>query len=194
MKGGRKKKAAVAMASPFIVNTFSTPNISLDNYLTLDDITMMEFFKACAVSDDPVLADLGRGLVQRKLYKCIDITTDREEKKLNFVTAVSDWLSKQGKKRKDEFILDVPGRIAYLRYVPDKKKSAKVIFIERSGGDLVEITDYEPTGPLVALTRETNQIRYYFKQEIRDEIDKLAQKHGLRRTHETEQCEAGNLR
>jgi HD superfamily phosphohydrolase len=48
--------------------------LTLHQYLALDDHAMTEFFKVCATAEDELLRDLGSGLLNRKLYKAIDVT------------------------------------------------------------------------------------------------------------------------
>lgn len=65
----------IAPGAPSIVlKAFSGENISLQDYLSLDDSTITEFFKSCTKSSDIILSQLGDGILNRNLYKGIDLT------------------------------------------------------------------------------------------------------------------------
>jgi HD superfamily phosphohydrolase len=55
--------------------------LSIDEFVDLDDVSMLHCFKLWQASDDPALAGLCRGLLFRRVYKTIDLTnagdTDR---------------------------------------------------------------------------------------------------------------------
>ncbi|WP_272913418.1 HD domain-containing protein [Desulfomonile tiedjei] len=177
----KQKKAIAPNVSPVIVSIFSEDAISLDDYLTLDDSTLIEFFKCCAHSSHLALAALGLGLINRKLYKCIDITMEDKGRDRNFVADVSSWLTENHMDWRHEFISDSPANTPYQRYMPEKEKPAQAIYIERPDGNQVEITEYRLQSPIAALAKENILARYYFKEAIRDKVDELAKAHGLRR-------------
>jgi HD superfamily phosphohydrolase len=61
-------------APSILREAFLGSELGLENYLQLDDLTAGEFFKACARCGDRVLQALGRGLVERRLFKAMDVT------------------------------------------------------------------------------------------------------------------------
>ncbi len=79
--GVAAKLALVADAPPAVPRAF-VAKIELPEYLLLDDHTMTEFAKACRRCNDKVLSTLAGGLLDRKLFKTINVS---EAEKLNLV-------------------------------------------------------------------------------------------------------------
>ena len=48
--------------------------VSTEEFVDLDDVSVMHCFKLWQASDDPALAGLCRGLLFRRVYKTIDLT------------------------------------------------------------------------------------------------------------------------
>ena len=65
-------------------------------YLALDDHAMTELFKACTRGQDPLLGELGEGLLNRKLYKAIDVTFASPRAAADFKVAAIDKIKRLG--------------------------------------------------------------------------------------------------
>ena len=57
---------------------------------------MTELFKACARGQDPLLKELGEGLVNRKLYKAVDVTFVSPRAAADFKVAAIDRIRSAG--------------------------------------------------------------------------------------------------
>src|SRR5262245_40129635 len=108
--------AAVRDASPALIEAF-TSQPSLTQYLDFDDHTITEFFKVCARSGDEVLSRLADGLLQRRLYKALDVTGLRAagefSRILAFDARVRERLEQRGLDPKYCFADDSPTDTPY---------------------------------------------------------------------------------
>jgi uncharacterized protein len=151
---------------PGVVHAFSG-NISLSEYLQLDDFALTEFFKACAGSKDKHLQELGYGLINRHLYKGIDLT-DIGPALGEFAVKATDLLKSKGADTDYELGNDTPADTPYKPYDPDQEKPAAQIYVENGTGKVVEIsTISEPVG---TLQKKYQLVRYYFPERYRGEI------------------------
>ena len=137
----------------------------------LDDHTMTEFAKACCVCQDSVLKFLANGLLNRKLFKAIDVTAASSHKVANFQERAKQIVSKAYGSDEDFFVVDTPSDTAYKPYDPDAEKPATQIFIETPRGqqELSRISEnVQNLGKRYTLTR------YYFPESVRDGIQSVA--------------------
>ena len=74
LEGPTADVQALVPGMPESVLTAFSGRPPLAVYLALDDHAMTELFKACARGNDPLLKELGAGLLNRKLYKAVDVT------------------------------------------------------------------------------------------------------------------------
>ncbi len=161
--------------SPGLVEAF-TGQMSLTRYLTFDDHTITEFFKACVACNDPVLRRLADGLLNRRLYKAIDVTglvaSQDWSRILTFDARVRERLGQQGLDPRYCFAEDSASDTPYEPYQPDVEKPARQIFVENGSGQVVEISTLSDA--LVQLRKTYTVIRYYVPAEFRDELHRIA--------------------
>lgn len=165
--------------NPILLRAFSgKEKIPLIDYLELDDCSITEFFRVCAVSTDPTLAYLGKGLLHRRLYKVIDASDLGGERIGNFRAKVQEVLNKSTEKLPAEFptdfmceddtIKDTP----YKPYSPDERPLNQ-IFVETAEGKVAELNTVSPR--VVALAREESLLRYIFPAELDGDIRPIAE-------------------
>src|SRR3954454_6529508 len=89
---------------------------SNDEFIDLDDISVLHCFKLWQSSDDPALAGLCRGLLFRRVYKTIDLThlADREQAQ-KAATAAGDAVAKAGGDPAYDLFYDEPSETPYER-------------------------------------------------------------------------------
>jgi len=143
----------------------------LDDYLQLDDFALNEFFKACASSQDKHLRELGDGLLNRRLYKGIDLT-DIGPGLGDFAVKATEALKSKGANTDYEFGNDTPADTPYKPYDPDQEKPAAQIYVEDGTGKIVEISTVSE--PVKTLQRKYQLVRYYFPERYRQEIQAIA--------------------
>lgn len=165
-----QKLKLVPNASPLVVKAFSSDKMSLQDYLALDDFAITEFFKNCANSSDAILAELGSGIVNRNLYKGLDVTEMPQEKSNEFVAAVGQELAKRRLNVNYTFVPDTPADTPYKPYDPDEEKPATQIYIETADGKSEEISKRREV--LIYLKKRYSLLRYYFPSSQREFIER----------------------
>ena len=145
--------------------------MSLDSYLNLDDGTIGEFLKVCASSTDPILSGLASGLLDRRLYKAIDVTDAEPSAIGEFITEVTIALGSDARSPY-RFAVDSPTDVPYKPYDPEADKPAMQIYIKDSFGAMREIGEISPTAR--ALRDRYRLTRYYFPAELHPTINAIA--------------------
>ncbi len=161
--------------SPGLIEAF-TGQMSLTRYLEFDDHTITELFKACARSGDDILVRLADGLLNRRLYKAIDVTAHAAAQDwsriLAFDARVRERMQECGLDPRYCFAEDSASDTPYEPYQPDVEKPARQIYVENSAGQVVEISTLSDA--LVQLRKTWTILRYYVPAEFRDELRQIA--------------------
>jgi uncharacterized protein len=163
------KSKIVPSAPPGVLEAF-TSSMSLSQYLLLDDYTVTEFMKSCQSATDPILRDLGSGLVHRRLYKAVDATGVAQETVLEFDRLARQLVKERGHDPDFALAVDSPGDTPYkaMSYEPS---SVKPIMIDTPTG-IKEIS--MASAAVKALEDKFSLLRYYFPLELSADINKIA--------------------
>jgi len=164
-----RKSQVVKGASPELIRAFSGSS-SLEDYLSLDDHTITEFLKRCEKCDDRVIKRLASGLLNRRLFKCVDATGVSADKVANFQEAAKEKVSRYFM---PDYGLasDTPADTPYKVYDPNEENPATQIFVENSRGRIKSIDHL--SDQVNTLRKKITQLRYYFPEEARPEILEL---------------------
>jgi hypothetical protein len=168
----KSRKTHIVEGAPVeVFQAFSQP-MTLGEYLALDDHSMTGFFKACAKARDPWLNRLGSGLLNRTLYKAVDMTgfdpADVERFKVQAIRSVTE----AGLDPAMAFADDSPSDTPYRPYDPDRDNPATQIYVQMPEGRAKELS--EVSQPVRQLTSTYHLRRYYFPEDIRDRIAAVA--------------------
>ncbi len=143
--------------------------VSLGEYLLLDDHTLTEFAKACTRTSDQVLPELSGGLLNRRLFKAIDVTDQLGPGLPKFTERAKEIILKAGLDTDYAFEYDAPSDTAYKLYNPDAEQPATQIYIANATGKQVELS--ECTESVHHLTKRYKLVRYYFPADVRGQIE-----------------------
>lgn len=169
-----KDKPNVVPGTPLaLVQAFSGA-LHLDDYLQLDDATITEFFKRCEVSEDSILKQLAAGLLNRRLYKCFDVTGVDHGSLREFEREAEKIVSAKINGWPVDYLLalDAPADTPYKVYEPVEDNPATQILIESKKGKPTPI-DHE-SDQVNVLRKQITLQRIYFPVDVREELDKLA--------------------
>jgi HD superfamily phosphohydrolase len=144
-------------------------------YLALDDHAMTELFKAFTRGQDPLLRELGEGLLNRKLYKAVDVTFASPRAAADFKVAAIDKIRSLGLDPAFALVDDSPSDTPYKPYDPDAEKPVNQIYVEGPTGGWQEIS--QASRSIETLQKEYSLLRYYFPGRIREVIVSIAAKH-----------------
>jgi len=142
-------------------------SLSPREFNDLDDISIMHCFKVWSDGDDATLASLCRGLLFRRLFKVIDLSSVGEIEAQDILTTANDLVTKAGGESDYDLFLDEPHRD------DDGFGSADAILVKSPQG---KITHFAANSPLVgALNRQLTFRRLHLSEQYRDLVlEKLA--------------------
>ena len=167
----KSKADIVPNAPPAVLAAFSLA-MSLGQYLLLDDHAITEFLKGCKACTDPVLSQLGIGILDRRLYKVIDASGAASVDVGRFVANVTDALRDEKPDPSYFFVDDTPGDTAYKPYDPDSDKPATQIYVQTTLGEIRELSKESRT--VQQLGDPYVLLRYYFPDSLRAKIEGIA--------------------
>jgi uncharacterized protein len=165
------KRKVVPGISDSLLRAFSG-NISLGDYLMLDDHTITEFLKCCEHSSDSLLKELGPGLLHRKLYKAIDVTGHPAHRVADFVSDARHVIENRGLMPEYSLVSDTPEDTPYRPYDPDSEKPSNQIYVENAAGKIEALAANSDF--VQPLTKKYTLTRYYCPESLRDEIEAVA--------------------
>jgi uncharacterized protein len=161
------KQGVVPDAPDALVRAFAK-QLTLSDYLDLDDHTMTEFFKACGRCADVTLQMLALGVLHRRLFKATDVTGFLAPGVAKFTEKAKAILGTAGIDPNYAFESDTPSDTAYKLYDPDAAKPATQIFVEVHDGSQKELSSVSEN--VRQLTRKYTLIRYYYPASVRSAI------------------------
>ena len=123
--------------------------LSIGEFLDLDDVSVMHCLKTWAGGDDPVLGQLCRGLLHRRLFKTVDLTHFPLEQIPKVVRVAQEALRSAGAQAEYQMFYDEPSDTPYETCCPDAQGSASEILVCGSDGKLTPFASISPmTGAL----------------------------------------------
>lgn len=175
----RLRELIDAKRTPLTLPTTILPLFSeqmgLTFYLDIDDYTVMEVMKSCARSTDKTLARLAAGLLDRRLYKSVDVSSlvaNQQRGQISaFREAMSGRLRGRGLDPAYVFVEDSASDTPYEPYEPDEEQPSRQIMVESADGRIVEIS--QESDALQQLRKTYTVMRYYAPAELRDEMVKV---------------------
>lgn len=154
--------------APRVCVTAFQGEISLGEYLLLDDHTMTEFAKACLSATDPILKELSAGLLYRKLYKATEASDVLGNRVSNYCEKAKEIIKSAGLDADYAFEHDSPSDTPYKLYNPDAEQPATQIYVADLSGQQVELSLLAKS--VQELTNKYNLLRYYYPASVRDLI------------------------
>lgn len=140
--------------------------ISLEQYVALDDTTITEFFKCAIFSEDPMMSSISKGLLNRLLYKVTDKSGTDYEVNRRYKRDTQNRMIQNGYDPEFEFVEDTASDTPYKVYDPGAQRTAKVIYVEKRNHDIEEISNV--SAPVKAVIHNTSLLRYYYPTYLAD--------------------------
>jgi HD superfamily phosphohydrolase len=141
----------------------------------LDDTDVIFHIKRWQTAEDPVLSDLSRRFVNRRLFKAFDLGMPDAERK-EFLDEAAAIVRKAGFDTEYYFIEDAAGDVPYYFYTRNDAKPKELIYVEE-GFSRARIREISEVSPAVRGLQKGYQIhRVCFPAELKDEIATLYHK------------------
>lgn len=166
-RGGR----LAGICEPAVANLFvHGSEVSLQDFLDLDDHVIFSWMHRCARAEDPVLRDLAQRLATRRLFKTMDVSTVEgfDEKK------AAEAIAQAGFDPQYYFVIENAGGVPYKPYDPSRPDEESHILVEIAGEpehyrDIHDLS--EVVGGLARAAFRTR--RAVFPAEVRDKMRAL---------------------
>jgi HD superfamily phosphohydrolase len=114
-------------------------------FLELDDVSVQHCFKVWSKSDDATLAGLCGGLLERRVFKTIDLSAvDARARVDRIVGAVTAAIEAAGGDREYDVCYDEPSQTPYETYEPDGAREGGQILVRWHDGTLREFASISP--------------------------------------------------
>jgi HD superfamily phosphohydrolase len=141
-------------------------SVSTDEFVDLDDISMLHCFKVWQSSDDPALAGLCRGLLFRRVYKTIDLTHLADAGAAQSAAdAATDAVARAGGDGGYDLFYDEPSEAGYEPNAREPCGDAEIAVLRPDGS----LTTFGHVSPLTeALDRQLMFRRLHVAAEWKD--------------------------
>ena len=146
--------------------------LSLEDHLSLDDTDIVFHIKRWQTSPDPILADLSRRFLDRRLFKAFDLDMPPDERE-GFVQDAREAVGKSGFDPDYYFVEDIAGDAPYNFYTKRSSNSKNLIFVE-DGFSRPTIREISEVSAAVRGLQEGYKMhRICFPPEVKKEIARL---------------------
>ncbi|HEX1583497.1 TPA: HD domain-containing protein, partial [Streptococcus pneumoniae] len=152
-----------ARTSPHLLPFFEK-NVTLTDYLALDDGVMNTYFQLWMTSPDKILADLSHRFVNRKVFKSITFSQEDQDQLTSMRKLVEDIGFDPDYYTAIHKNFDLP----YDIYRPESENPRTQIEILQKNGELAELSSLSPIVQSLAGSRHGDN-RFYFPKEMLDQ-------------------------
>lgn len=162
-------------APTVVIQAVGRERMTISQYLSLDDHIVSSFMAACSRSSDRILSDIAKGLLNRKLFKAIEMTGASAPAVAAFYHEAVKRLEQLGLDPNYSFESDTPADMPYKPYDPADDDPATQIYVKDPLGKIREISMI--SGPVEQLKKRYQLVRYYFPEKVREEMEGIWSKH-----------------
>lgn len=149
--------------------------LGLKEHLELDDTDVMFSIKRWQHSEDPILSDLAKRFLSRRLFKAFDLDMPEADRP-GFIEESRKIVADAGFDPDYYFVEDTSGNAPYSFYSKDTSDAKNLIFVEE-GFARPEIREISAVSSAVRGLQEGYRIhRICFPAELKDNIGKLYHK------------------
>ena len=140
--------------------------LSSDEFSELDDVSIQHCLKLWTRADDPILAGLCQGLLQRRLFKAIDLTALDHVQARRAVDLATAAVTEAGGDATYDLFYDEPADTPYEMY--DGQSSTVDILVQDRQGGLVSLANISPLPQ--TLNRQLMFRRLHVADPFRDRV------------------------
>ena len=125
-------------------------SLSIAQFTELDDVSVLQQFKAWMTCGDKMLSDLCHGLLYRKLYKSVDLTQHDDDARSRFLADAASAVTRAGGDPAIHLFYDEPADTPYETFRPDGRGADEIIILDDAGRSV-------PFGRLSAVSAVLNR-------------------------------------
>ncbi|TFE04193.1 HD domain-containing protein [Jeotgalibacillus salarius] len=143
-----------------------TGDVTLQDYLNLDESVVTYYFQMWEDEKDPILRDLCDRFMQRRLFKYVEFDPSKEYKKLNQL----EQLFEEADLNPDYYlVVDSSSDLPYDFYRPGEEEERVPIHLLMPGGELKELSRHSEIVDAISGKRRTDHKLYYPKDYLMDD-------------------------
>lgn len=157
--------------------SFFTDNVTLADYLKLDEAVILFYFQSWQEEDDPVLSDLCQRFVNRNLFKYAEFDPAKEYKKLAELTSL---FKKAGLDPEYYLVVDSSSDLPYDFYRPGEEEERLPIHLFMKNGELKELSRESEIVDAISGKRRTDHKLYFPADFLLDDSSKKNVKKQIR--------------
>jgi HD superfamily phosphohydrolase len=148
--------------------SFFKENVSLADYLKLDESVILYYFQIWQEEEDPILRDLCSRFVNRNLFKYVEFDPAKEYKKLGELTLLFE---KAGIDPNYYLVVDSSSDLPYDFYRPGEEGERLPIHLLMKNGELKELSRGSEIVDAISGKRRTDHKLYYPADLVSDVSD-----------------------
>ena len=151
--------------------------ITLEDYLKLDESVILYYFQSWQEENDPILSDLCRRFVNRNLFKYAEFDPAKEYKKLAELTTL---FAQAGIDPEYYLVVDSSSDLPYDFYRPGEEEERLPIHLLMKSGELRELSRESEIVDAISGKRRTDHKLYYPADFLEDESTEKELKQQIR--------------
>lgn len=151
---------------PIHFYSFFHDQVTVTDYLKLDESIMLYYFQNWQEEADPILSDLCRRFVNRNLFKYAEFDPAKEYKKLAKLT---DLFKKAGLDPEYYLVVDSSSDLPYDFYRPGEEEERQPINLLMNSGQLRELSRESEIVEAISGKRRTDHKLYYPADLLEDD-------------------------
>ena len=146
--------------TPFIA--FFNNQIELEDYISLDESVLLTYFQMWIKEKDPILSDLSRRFINRKLFKYIEFDPANEYQKLR---DLEDLFVQVGINPKYYLVHDSTSDLPYDFYRPGEEEERVPIQLLMPSGEIKELSRCSEIVDAISGKRRSDH-KLYFPEDV----------------------------
>lgn len=147
---------------PTHFQAFFDGNIELEDYLALDESILLTYFQLWIRETDPILSDLSRRFVNRKLFNYVEIDPAKDYQKLR---ELENLFRKAGIDPQYYLVLDSSSDLPYDFYRPGEEEERLPIHLLMPNEEIRELSRSSDIVDAISGKRRTDH-KLYFPEDI----------------------------
>lgn len=150
---------------PVHFHSFFNKDISLEDYITLDEGIMTTYFHFWTEEEDPILRDLSTRFLNRRLFQYVEFNPAEEYKKLQQLERL---FAEVGLDPEYYLVVDSSSDLPYDFYRPGEENERLPIFLQMPNKELKEISRSSDIVDAISGKRRTDH-KLYFPEDVLNE-------------------------
>jgi len=143
--------------------------LSIAEFTGMDDVSVLHCFKQWTKSDDHTLAVLCEGLLDRRLFKTIDLSRESDERVTEITQAASGYVDSEGGEAAYAMFYDAPADTPY-KSSGDAEAASEILVCEPDG----KVQTIAQTSPFIeGLMKQLTFKRLHVSEQWRNRVEKV---------------------